>query len=110
MTGSGTHSSSSHSALGRFFSGESMGLAKTYWTLYIAGGVLFFVLGSYLVMERDWVLYSSLLFTTVLYSLVLLLGVKRYYRGDDPGKALARIAMLFLLLNLTNALLTFSFI
>jgi len=30
--------------------------------------------------------------------------------GSDPGKALGRIGMLFLLLNLTNALVTFSFI
>ena len=44
------------------------------------------------------------------WSFLLLTLVKRYYVGNDPGKALGRIGMLFLLLNLTNALATFSFI
>jgi hypothetical protein len=41
---------------------------------------------------------------------MLLTGIKFAYQGEDPGKALGRIAMLFLLLNLTNALATLSFI
>ena len=67
-------------------------------------------MGSVLVAERDWVPYVALLGLTVAWSFVLLTLVKRYYVGSDPGKALGRIGMLFLLLNLTNALATFSFI
>jgi hypothetical protein len=98
------------SALGRFFSGDSFGLAQTYWGLYILGAVIFFVVGSYLVSERNWTPYVGLLAASIAYSFVLLTGVQRHYRGSDPGKALGRIGMLFLLLNLTNTLLTFSFI
>jgi hypothetical protein len=46
----------------------------------------------------------------VAWTFVLLVGIKRSFRGEDPGKALARIAMLFLALNLSNALATLSFI
>ena len=111
MTGSSTnHPPAPDSALGRFLSGANYGLARTYWTLYWIGAVIFFLIGSVLVAERNWVPYVILLVVTIAYSFVLLIGVQRFYRGSDPGKALARIAMLFLLLNLTNMLLTFSFI
>ena len=98
------------SALGRFFSGASFGLAQTYWALFTLGCAVFFVYGSYLVSERDWQPYIGLLAGSIAYTFALLTGVQRYYRGSDPGKALGRIAMLFLLLNLTNMLLTLSFI
>lgn len=98
------------SALGRFFSGAAFGLAQTYWALYALGSVIFFIAGSMLVAERDWGPYVALLVGTIAYTFALLTGVQRYYRGSDPGKALGRIAMLFLLLNLTNMLLTLSFI
>jgi hypothetical protein len=68
------------------------------------------VAGSLLVAERNWMPYIALLAVTVAYSFLLLTGVQRYYVGSDPGKALGRIGMLFLLLNLTNTLATLSFI
>jgi len=98
------------SPLRRLISGEVFGLAQTYWTLYIIGGLLFFTFGSLLAAERNWIPYVTILITTVAYSFLLLTGVRKYYRGSDPGKALGRIGMLFLLLNLTNVLLTLSFI
>ena len=106
----GTDSSASPSAFARLISGQTFGLAQTYWTLYLIWAALFFAVGSVLVAERDWVPYVALLGLTVAWSFVLLTLVKRYYVGSDPGKALGRIGMLFLLLNLTNALATFSFI
>lgn len=111
MTSSSSKHSQAHdSASGGLLNGSRYGLARTYWTLYIIGAVIFFLLGSLLVAERNWGPYIALLAATIVYSFVLLIGVQRFYRGSDPGKALARIAMLFLLLNLTNMLLTFSFI
>ena len=98
------------SAMGKFFSGAVFGLAQTYWTLFILGCVIFFTAGSLLVSERNWTPYVGLLAGSIAYTFALLIGVQRYYRGSDPGKALGRIAMLFLLLNLTNMLLTLSFI
>jgi len=98
------------SALGRFFSGAIFGLAQTYWALFIIGSVIFFAAGSILVAQRDWVPYVALLAASIAYTFVLLVGVQRFYRGSDPGKALGRIGMLYLLLNLTNMLLTLSFI
>lgn len=98
------------SALGRFFSGEYFGLAQTYWSLFALGSIIFFVAGSFLVSERNWPPYVGLLAASIAYTFALLTGVQRYYRGSDPGKALGRIGMLFLLLNLTNMLLTLSFI
>lgn len=106
----GTDCSASPSAFARLISGQTFGLAQTYWTLYLIWAALFFTVGSVLVAERDWVPYVALLGLTVGWSFVLLTLVKRYYVGSDPGKALGRIGMLFLLLNLTNALATFSFI
>jgi hypothetical protein len=86
------------------------GLARTYWAAYIIGAVLFFVFGSLAMADGNWKAYVIMLFVTIGYSLVLLLGIQAGYTGSDPGKALSRIAILFLLLNLTNALATLSFI
>lgn len=104
------HRHESSSAIVRLFSGATFGLAQTYWTFYLFGAVIFFTLGSVLVADRNWGPYSVLLAATVAYSFILLIGVQRYYRGSDPGKALGRIGMLFLLLNLSNMLATLSFI
>lgn len=98
------------SALGRLFSGAAFGLAQTYWALFALGSIIFFIAGSLLVADRNWEPYVALLAGSIAYTFALLTGVRRYYRGSDPGKALGRIAMLFLLLNLTNMLLTLSFI
>ena len=95
--------------LARLFKGD-YGLALTYWTLYLIAAVVFFVTGSAAVAEGDWARYVILLALSVTWTFILLLGVRRGYRGEDPGKALGRIAMLFLLLNMTNALATLSFI
>ncbi len=51
-----------------------------------------------------------LLSLLIVWTFLLLLGIKRGFKGEDPGKALGRIAMLFLLLVMTNALATLSFI
>ncbi len=106
----GTDSSASPSAFARLISGQTFGLAQTYWTFYLIWAAMFFTVGSVLVAERNWMPYVGLLGLTVGWSFLLLTLVKRYYVGNDPGKALGRIGMLFLLLNLTNALATFSFI
>jgi hypothetical protein len=106
----GADSSASPSAFARLISGQTFGLAQTYWTFYLVWAAMFFLAGSLLVAERNWLPYVVLLAATVAWSFLLLTLVKRYYLGSDPGKALGRIGMLFLLLNLTNALATFSFI
>jgi hypothetical protein len=86
------------------------GLALTYWILYLIVAALFFVTGSITVAEGAWTRYVILLAVTVVWTFVLLTGIKRAYKGEDPGKALGRIAVLFLLLNMSNALATLSFI
>lgn len=103
------NSSTEKSALARL-SGGHYGLALTYWMLYLAAAVLFFILGSIAVSEGAWPRYLMLLSVTVGWTFVLLAGINRAYKGDDPGKALGRIAVLFLLLNMSNALATLSFI
>lgn len=99
----------SSSAVKRLISGN-YGLALTYWLLYLTGAVVFFILGSIAVADEAWPRYITLLGLTLGWTFALLTGIKFAYQGDDPGKALGRIAMLFLLLNLTNALATLSFI
>ncbi len=86
------------------------GLALTYWTLYLVGAGAFFVSGSLAVADDAWTVYMVLLGLMLAWTFALLTGIKFAYRGEDPGKALGRIAMLFLLLNMTNALATLSFI
>ena len=90
--------------------GGQYALALKYWTLYLIVAVIFFVSGSMAVAEERWRTYLTLLGLTVAWTFVLLVGVKRGYRGQDPGKAISRVAILFLLLNLSNALATLSFI
>jgi len=86
------------------------GLARTYWTAYFIGAIAFFTFGSIAIANGNWTKFVIFLFINIGYSLVLLLGIQAGYQGDDPGKALSRIAILFLLLNMTNALATLSFI
>lgn len=104
------HNNAPTSALGRFFSGATFGLAQTYWAMFALGSAVFFIVGSLLVADRNWMPYVGLIAGSIAYIFALLIGVRRHYRGSDPGKALGRIAMLFLLLDLTNMLLTLSFI
>ncbi len=94
----------------RLLSGSAFGLAKTYWTFYLIGAAIFFAVGSVLVADHNWSVYVPALVISLIYSFILLLGVQRYYKGDDPGKTLGRVGMLFLLLNLSNTLATLSFI
>ena len=105
-----TSSPANSSALVRFIRGETFGLATTYWTLYIIGGIVFFIVGSMQVAARNWELYLGMLAGLIVWSFLLLLGVRSGYQGSDPGKALGRVAMLFLLINLSNVLATLSFI
>lgn len=85
-------------------------LALVSWLLYLTGAAVFFILGSIAVADEAWTRYVIFLGLTLGWTFVLLTGIKLAYQGEDPGKALGRIAMLFLLLNLTNALATLSFI
>jgi hypothetical protein len=98
-----------NSTLRRLIDGQ-YGLALTYWTLYLMGALAFFVAGSVAVADEAWSLYVVMLGLALAWTFMLLTGIKFAYQGEDPGKALGRIAMLFLLLNLTNALATLSFI
>ncbi len=93
----------------RLLSGN-LSLALKYWTLYWIMAVIFFVTGSFAVADRNWQVYLMLLGGVVAWSFILLFGIRRAYQGSDPGKAISRISVLFLLLNLTNALATLSFI
>lgn len=90
--------------------GGRFGLALTYWTLYLIVAIAFFIAGSMAVGDGAWSRYVVMLALTVLWTFILLVGIQRAYKGEDPGKALGRIAILFLLLNMTNALATLSFI
>jgi hypothetical protein len=85
------------------------GLALTCWTLFALGAIAFFITGSAAVAEHDWPRFVLLLALSVAWTLALLIGVNRYYRGPDPGKVMARVSMLFLTLNLTNTLAVLSF-
>lgn len=86
------------------------GLALTYWSLFLSMSAVFFVLGSAAVADEAWQRFVILLSLLIVWTFLLLLGIKRGFKGEDPGKALGRIAMLFLLLVMTNALATLSFI
>ena len=68
----GTDSSASPSAFARLISGQTFGLAQTYWTFYLLWAAMFFTVGSVLVAERDWVPYVGLLGLTVGWSFLLL--------------------------------------
>ncbi len=102
------HPQPTQNPLLRLISGH-YGLALTYWTLFFLASALFFVGASFAVAERDWQTYLAMLGALLVWTFLLLIGVKRGFRGEDPGKALGRIAMLFLLLDMTNALATLSF-
>ncbi|MDX1490123.1 MAG: hypothetical protein R3332_02480 [Pseudohongiellaceae bacterium] len=86
------------------------GLARTYWSAYFIGAAAFFIFGSMAVSAGEWKKFVIMLFSNICYSFILLLGIQAGYQGADPGKGLSRIAILFLLLNLSNALATLVFI
>lgn len=99
---------SSENPFKRLISGQ-YGLAVTYWTLFLIASALFFASASVAVSNRDWQTYAILLGALLAWTFLLLIGVKKGFRGEDPGKALGRVAVLFLLLDMTNALAAISF-
>lgn len=108
-TSNQSESQADASALKQIFQGQ-FGLAVTYWTLYLIVAVIFFILGSLAVADERWGQYLGLLAGTVAWTFILVWGVSKGYQGKDPGKAIGRVSVLFLLLNITNALATLSFI
>jgi hypothetical protein len=104
-----TPASHPHSFFQRLILGH-FGLALTYWTLFLSASLVFFVVGSAAVAADDWPRYLIALSVMLAWTFLLLVGVQQGFKGEDPGKALGRIAMLFLLLVMTNALATLSFI
>ena len=96
-------------AFSRLINGH-YGLALTYWLLFLLAAAAFFLAASAAVAERDWPRFMLLLIASVAWTFLLLMGIRHGYRGSDPGKAIARISMLFLTLNLTNTLAVLSFI
>ncbi len=103
------HPAREKSTLARIIDGD-YGLALTYWTAFSIGAIVFFVAGSLAVIRDAWPQFVVLVILSVAWTFVLLFFIQRAYTGEDPGTALARIAMLFLLLNLSNTLATLSFI
>ena len=104
-----TDTQANTSGLKRIIQGQ-FGLAVTYWTLYLIVAALFFIFGSLAVADERWGQYMALLVGTVAWTFILVWGVSKAYKGKDPGKAIGRVSVLFLLLNITNALATLRFI
>ena len=86
------------------------GLAKTYWTLFLTGLLAFFIFGSIQVADRTWVPFLVALGITVLWTMLLVAGIWRAYKGPEHWRVVSRTSVLFFILNLSNTIATLIFI
>lgn len=97
------------SFMARLVAGD-FGLALTYWALYFVGAGLFFVFGSQAVDAENWVEYLLIVAAMLVYTFILIIGVRAAYKGPQMWKVMSRTSSVFMIINILVAISTLGFI
>lgn len=97
------------SFLARLLAGD-FGLAITYWILYFIGSGLFFVFGSRAVDEENWYQYLAIIVAMLVYTFVLIVGIRAAYKGPQMWKVMSRTSSVFMIINILVGICTLGFI
>ena len=97
------------SFLARLLAGE-YGLATTYWALYFIGVGTYFVLGSAAVGNEQWFGYLVLVAVMLVYTFLLIIGVRLAYKGPQLWKVMSRTSSVFMIINILVGISTLGFV
>ena len=97
------------SFIARLLAGE-YGLAITYWALYFVGAGLFFVLGSAAVDSEQWFRYLTIVAVMLVYTVILIIGVRAAYKGPQLWKVMSRTSSVFMIINILVGISTLGFV
>ncbi|MCG8413510.1 MAG: hypothetical protein MI746_04740 [Pseudomonadales bacterium] len=97
------------SFMSKLLAGE-YGLAITYWALYFFGAGLFFVFGSRAVDAGAWISYLAMVGGMLVYTFILIIGIRAAYRGPQLWKVMSRTSSIFMIINILVGITTLGFI
>jgi len=97
------------SFLAKMLAGD-YGLATTYWALYFVGAGLFAVFGSQAVDEERWIPYLIMVAAMMVYTVILIIGVRAAYQGPQLWKVMSRTSSVFMIINILIGISTLGFI
>lgn len=97
------------SFLARLLAGE-YGLAVTYWVFYFIGSGLFFVFGSRAVDAENWLQYLAIVAAMLIYTFILIVGIRAAYKGPQMWKVMSRTSSVFMIINILVGIATLGFI
>ncbi|MDA1371330.1 MAG: hypothetical protein O2971_11300 [Proteobacteria bacterium] len=97
------------SFMARMLAGE-YGLAITYWALYFFGCSIFFVLGSRMVDNEQWLAYLVIAALMLAYTVILIIGIRAAYKGPQLWKVMSRTSSVFMIINILVGISTIGFI
>ncbi|MEX2469902.1 MAG: hypothetical protein WD396_09115 [Pseudohongiellaceae bacterium] len=103
------NSQDERSFLARLVAGD-YGLAITYWALYGIGAGAFFFFGSRAVDAERWLEFLAYVAVMLVYTFILLLGIRAAYRGPQLWKVMSRTSSIFMIINILVGIGTLGFI
>lgn len=86
------------------------GLASSYWAAYFFGASLFFIFGSRAVDNGQWLLYSAIMAGMMMYTIILIIGVRANYKGRQLWKVMSRTSSVFMITNILVGICTLGFV
>lgn len=86
------------------------GLAITYWGLYFLGAGAFSIFGSRAVDREEWLTYTIIAAAMLIYTFVLIVGVRAAYKGPQLWKVMSRTSSVFMIINILVGISTLGFI
>ena len=101
--------SGQQSFMARMLAGE-YGLAVTYWALYFMGCGIFFVLGSRMVDNEQWLAYLVIAALMLAYTVILIIGIRAAYKGPQLWKVMSRTSSVFMIINILAGISTLGFV
>ncbi len=93
----------------RLLAGE-YGLAVTFWILYFLGAGLFFAFGSRAVNRDEWLFYLIMVVAMLVYTVMLIIGVRATYKGPQLWKVMSRTSSVFMIVNILVGICTLGFV
>ncbi|MBP78771.1 MAG: hypothetical protein CL926_05795 [Deltaproteobacteria bacterium] len=86
------------------------GLASSYWAAYFFGASLFFIFGSRAVDNGQWLLYFVIMTGMMIYTMLLIIGVRANYKGRQLWKVMSRTSSVFMITNILVGICTLGFV
>ncbi len=94
----------------KIFVAGDLKLAVVYWLLYIVGATLFFFAGSWAVDTEKWFYFLLFVSAQLLYTFLLVVGIRAGYKGPQMWKVMSRTSSVFMITNILVGIATLGFV